>query len=251
MNNEENKSTIRLNRYLAMCGEGARRKVEEFVAAGRVKINGEIVTEPGRQVAPGDRVEFDGRLIAPVKLTYLIYHKPRGLLCAVEDSREQTVIDVLPTSFDALRLFPVGRLDRDSEGLLILTNDGLFAQELIHPSKGTTKTYEVELRKPLTEEKLIEWSHGVEGDVEGEKRFLKPLSVRRLGRKPLQCCFEVVLGEGVKREIRVMARALDNDVRQLKRTKIGKLELKNLPAGEFIETSLDQLWKYVMEGHTV
>ena len=128
MNNEENKSTIRLNRYLAMCGEGARRKVEEFVAAGRVKINGEIVTEPGRQVAPGDRVEFDGRLIAPVKLTYLIYHKPRGLLCAVEDSREQTVIDVLPTSFDALRLFPVGRLDRDSEGLLILTNDGLFAQ---------------------------------------------------------------------------------------------------------------------------
>ena len=158
---------------------------------------------------------------------------------------------MLPTSFDELRLFPVGRLDRDSEGLLILTNDGLFAQELIHPSKGTTKTYEVELRKPLSEEKLREWTQGVEGDVEGEDRFLRPLSVRRLGCRPLQCWFEVVLGEGVKREIRVMARALGDDVRQLKRTKIGKLELKSLPAGEFVEVSKDELWRYVREGHTV
>lgn len=247
----EDRETVRLNRYLAMCGAGARRKVEEFVTEGRVKINGEVVTEPGRQVASGDRVELDGKPVSPTRLTYLIYHKPRGLLCAVEDSREQTVIDVLPTSFDELRLFPVGRLDRDSEGLLILTNDGLFAQELIHPSKGTTKTYEVELRKPLSEEKLREWTQGVEGDVEGEDRFLRPLSVRRLGRRPLQCWFEVVLGEGVKREIRVMARALGDDVRQLKRTKIGKLELKSLPAGEFVEVSKDELWRYVREGHTV
>lgn len=247
----DNKNTVRLNRYLAMCGLGARRKVEEFVTDGRVKINGEVVTEPGRQVSASDQVEFDGKNVAPTKLTYLIYHKPRGLLCAVEDSRVQTVIDALPTSYDALRLFPVGRLDRESEGLLILTNDGMFAQELIHPSKGTTKTYEVELRRPLPEEKLVEWTQGVEGDVEGEDRFLRPLSVRRLGRSPLQCWFEVVLGEGVKREIRVMARALGNDVRQLKRTRIGKLELKNLPAGEFVEVSKDELWHYVRDGHTV
>ena len=247
----DNKNTVRLNRYLAMCGLGARRKVEEFVTDGRVKINGEVVTEPGRQVSASDQVKFDGKNVAPTKLTYLIYHKPRGLLCAVEDSRVQTVIDALPTSYDALRLFPVGRLDRESEGLLILTNDGMFAQELIHPSKGTTKTYEVELRRPLPEGKLVEWTQGVEGDVEGEDRFLRPLSVRRLARSPLQCWFEVVLGEGVKREIRVMARALGNDVRQLKRTRIGKLELKNLPAGEFVEVSKDELWHYVRDGHTV
>ena len=123
--------TIRLNRYLAMCGAGARRKVEEFITAGRVRINGETVTEPGRQVAPGDVVELDGRELSPVEPTYLIFNKPKGVLSAVEDSRERTVIDILPPSMDRLRLFPVGRLDRDSEGLIILTNDGMFSQELI------------------------------------------------------------------------------------------------------------------------
>ena len=121
--------TIRLNRYLAMCGAGARRKVEEFITAGRVRINGEIVDEPGRQVAPGDVVELDGRELSPVEPTYLIFNKPKGVLSAVEDSRERTVIDILPPSMDRLRLFPVGRLDRDSEGLIILTNDGMFSQE--------------------------------------------------------------------------------------------------------------------------
>lgn len=248
MNNDgEGNRNIRLNRFLAMCGAGARRKVEDFITAGRVTINGEVVTEPGRRVAPDDIVMFDDNPMMPVKPTYLIYHKPKGLLCAVEDSREQTVIDVLPTTMDPLRLFPVGRLDRDSEGLIILTNDGMFAQELIHPSNGTTKTYEVELRHPLSEELLIKWIKG----VEAEGHFLKPLSVRRMARKPMQCCFEVVLGEGIKREIRVMARALDNDVRKLFRRKIGRLALKDLPAGEFVEATKDQLWRYVRNGYTV
>ena len=100
--------TVRLNRYLAMCGAGARRKVEEFITAGRVRINGEIVNEPGRQVAPGDVVELDGRELSPVEPAYLIFNKPKGVLSAVEDSRERTVIDILPPSMDRLRLFPVG-----------------------------------------------------------------------------------------------------------------------------------------------
>ena len=243
----DSKETVRLNRFLAMCGIGARRKVEEFITAGRVAINGEVVTEQGRQVSFSDKVLFDGAEVSPVTPTYLIYHKPKGLLCAVEDSREQTIIDVLPTSMDHLRLFPVGRLDRESEGLIILTNDGMFSQELIHPSNGTSKTYEVELRKPLDEEKLIEWTNGVA--VEG--RLLKPISVKRIGWKPLHCWFEVVLGEGIKREIRMMARALDNDVRKLLRRKIGKLELRNLPAGEFISVSKDELWSYIRNGKIV
>ena len=239
--------TIRLNRYLAMCGAGARRKVEEFITAGRVRINGETVTEPGRQVAPGDVVELDGRELSPVEPTYLIFNKPKGVLSAVEDSRERTVIDILPPSMDRLRLFPVGRLDRDSEGLIILTNDGMFSQELIHPRNGFTKTYEVELRRSMDEPTLIRWTKGV--DAEGV--FLKPLSVRRLARNPMQCWFEVVLGEGIKREIRLMARALGNDVRRLLRRKIGKLTLKTLPAGEFISVDRETLWRYIKEGKTV
>lgn len=239
--------SVRLNRYMAMCGAGARRKVEEFITAGRVKINGETVTEPGRQVEPDDKVEFDGKDLSPVKETYLIFNKPAGILSAVEDSREQTVIDILPPAMDKLRLFPVGRLDRDSEGLIILTNDGMFSQELIHPSNGFTKTYDVELRKPLDEDKLIEWTNG----VAAEGRVLKPISVRRQGRSPLHCCFEVVLGEGIKREIRLMARALDNDVRRLKRRKIGKLALKDLKPGEYISVDKETLWDYIKNGHTV
>lgn len=239
--------SVRLNRYLAMCGAGARRKVEEYITAGRVKLNGVIVSEPGRQVFPGDQVELDGRAVSPVEQRYLIFNKPQGVLSAVEDSCERTVIDILPPELDRFRLFPVGRLDRDSEGLLILTNDGIFSQELIHPRNGFTKTYEVELRRPLDEERLIRWGQG----VQTEEHFLKPLAVRRLARNPLQCWFEVVLGEGVKREIRLMARALDNDVRRLLRRKIGRLVLKELPPGEFISVERDVLWDYIKNGKTV
>ncbi len=241
------KNSTRLNRYLALCGIGARRKVEEFILAGKVCVNGEVVTEPGRQVAGSDRVTFEGKDISPVEQKYLIFNKPRGVLCAVEDSREQTVIDILPTEMDKFRLFPVGRLDRESEGLIILTNDGMFSQELIHPSMGITKTYEVELRSPLPEEKLIEWTRG----VEAEGFFLKPISVRRIGRRPLQCWFEVVLGEGIKREIRLMVRSLENDVRRLVRRKIGRLELRELPSGSFISVSKEELWSYIKNGKIV
>ncbi|HQA53995.1 MAG TPA: pseudouridine synthase [Synergistaceae bacterium] len=240
-------NSIRLNRYLAMCGIGARRKAEEHILAGKVSVNGEVVTEPGRQVGPSDTVTFEGKAVSPVEQKYLIFNKPRGVLCAVEDDREQTVIDILPTEMDRFRLFPVGRLDRDSEGLIILTNDGMFSQELIHPSKGIAKTYEVELRTPLPEDKLIEWTRG----VEAEGLFLKPISVRRIGRRPLQCWFEVVLGEGIKREIRLMVRALGNDVRRLIRRKIGKLELRELESGSFISVGREELWSYIRNGKIV
>lgn len=241
------KETIRLNRYLALCGVGARRKVEEFIVSGRVKINGEVVTEPGRQVAGSDLVEFDGRALTRVMPAYIIYNKPAGILSAVEDSRERTIIDALPPSLDSLRLFPVGRLDRDSEGLIILTNDGMFSQELIHPSAGIAKTYEVELRQPLPDELLLKWKEG----VMAEDRFLKPIAVRRIDEIPQGRCFEVMLGEGIKREIRLMARALGNDVRRLRRRKIGKLELRDLPAGEFIRVSKEELWRFIRGGKIV
>lgn len=241
------KETIRLNRYLALCGVGARRKVEEFITSGRVKINGVVVTEPGRQVAEGDIVEFDGAELALVAPTYLIFNKPAGVVSAVEDSRERTVIDILPPSMDHLRLFPVGRLDRDSEGLIILTNDGMFSQELIHPSAGISKTYEVELRAPLSEELLIKWREGLV--IEG--RLLKPISVNRMDKPPEGRCFEVALAEGIKREIRLMARELGNDVRRLMRRRIGRLELRWLPAGEFLSVSKEELWRFIKNGKIV
>ncbi|MDD4159574.1 MAG: pseudouridine synthase [Synergistaceae bacterium] len=243
----ESKNSIRLNRYLALCGIAARRKAEEHILAGKVTINGEVAAEPGRQVEESDIVLFEGKEISPVEKKYLIFNKPCGILSAVEDSRERTVIDILPPEMDKYRLFPVGRLDRESEGLMILTNDGIFSQELIHPSKGITKTYEVQLRNPMPEDKLIEWTKGVECDG----IFLKPLSVRRIGRRPLQCWFEVVLGEGIKREIRLMVRSLDNDVRRLIRRKIGSLELRELTSGSNISVTREELWSYIKNGKIV
>lgn len=245
--NKTHKETVRLNRWLALCGLGARRKVEEFIISGRVKMNGELVTEPGRQVAPGDVVEFDGQLLSMVTPTYLIFNKPAGILSAVEDSRERTVIDILPPRFDHLRLFPVGRLDRDSEGLLILTNDGVFSQELIHPSAGIIKTYEVELNRSLPDVFLDKWRDG----VVAEGRFLKPIAVNRMDKIPQGYCFEVALGEGVKREIRLMVRVFNNSVRRLKRIKLGKLELRRLPSGEYISVSKEQLWRFIVDGEIV
>lgn len=230
-----------------MCGVAARRKAEEYIASGRVSINGITVTEPGRQVFPQDTVEFDGTALTVSEKKYLILNKPRGVISAAWDARERTVIDILPPSYGAYRLFPVGRLDRDSEGLIILTNDGDFSQKLIHPSNGFSKTYHVELRRPLEEPDLIRWCAG----VEYEESFLKPLSVRRMGRHPLGQWFEVVLAEGIKREIRMMARALGNDVRKLYRIKIGKLTLKKLPVGEFMEIDRDTLWHYIKNGGLV
>lgn len=243
----EAKNTIRLNRFLAMCGIGARRKVEAYIDAGRVTVNGRLIFEPAYQVSPDDIVMFDDLPVAPVKLTYLIFNKPKGILSAVEDSREQTVIDILPPELDPLRLFPVGRLDRESEGLLLLTNDGMFSQQIIHPSAGITKTYEVELRKPLGEEQLIEWTKGVNADGQ----FLKPQAVRRLARKPMQCWFEVVLNEGIKREIRLMVRTLGNDVRHLIRRKIGKLVLSELQPGEYVSVSKEKLFDYIKNGKEI
>ncbi len=241
------KNTVRLNRFLAMCGIGARRKVESFIDGGRVTVNGRIIFDPGHQVKHDDIVMFDDLPVAPVQQTYLIFNKPKGILSAVEDSREQTVIDILPPELDHLRLFPVGRLDRESEGLLLLTNDGMFSQQIIHPSAGITKTYEVELRKPLAEQQLIEWSKGVDADG----IFLKPQAVRRLSRKPMQCWFEVVLNEGIKREIRLMVRTLGNDVRHLIRRKIGKLVLKDLQPGEYVSVSKEKLLDYVKNGKEI
>lgn len=241
------KDSVRLNRFLAMCGVGARRKVEAYIDAGRVTVNGKLIFEPAYQVTADDIVMFDDLPVAPVKLTYLIFNKPAGILSAVEDSREQTVIDILPTELDELRLFPVGRLDRESEGLLLLTNDGMFSQEIIHPRGGITKTYEVELRKPLAEPQLIEWAHGVHADG----KFLKPQAVRRLARRPMQCWFEVVLNEGIKREIRLMVRTLGNDVRHLIRRKIGKLVLNDLQPGEYISVSKEKLLDYIKNGKVI
>lgn len=238
---------VRLNRYIALCGECSRRKADLLIEAGRVSVNGSTVTDFSFRVREGDRVSVDGDRISPAKKTYVILNKPRGILSAVSDKRDKTVIDILPDRLKGLGLFPAGRLDKDSEGLIILTNDGIFSQNLIHPSKGHLKTYEVRLRSELGEDGLRNWRGGLA--VDG--KLIKPVSVSRISRKPEGLWYEVVLAEGVKREIRLMAEALGNRVTKLFRRKIGKLELRKLKSGEYLEVDGVELKRYIKRGKIV
>ena len=218
---------MRINRFLAACGVAGRRTCDKLVAEGRVKVNGKIV-ELGYEVEDGDRIEVDGKLVTLKKNEYYILHKPKGYLSTVTDDRgRKTVMDILGEGVG--RVYPVGRLDYDSEGLLILTTDGDLAQHLTHPSNEVSKTYVAKVEGTLKESDLNPIRSGIEIDgrmtnkcrahiIETNKEFTR---------------VELTLKEGRNREIRKMFAAIGREVILLKRTKIGELTLRGLARGEF------------------
>lgn len=238
---------MRLNKYLALCGVGSRRKVEEFIFAGRVVCGGYQVTEPGYDVPDGQIVTVDDIEVHPEKKIYMVLHKPRGYICAVTDRKYPVVLDLLPRKYDYYRLFPVGRLDLQSEGLLMLTNDGDFSQEMIHPRAGITKEYEVLLDRIPQPEDLKK----MRGGTYYENRPLRPVSIDFISRVPEGRWLCFVLNEGVKREVRIMAALANLNVQVLFRRKIGKMELRQLKSGCAREYTADQLRKMIKFGGIV
>ena len=232
---------IRLNRYLAMCGLGARRKVEEIIASGLVKVDGKVVLMPAYRVDEENEVSVDGSPVQPESKVYVVMNKPAGWVCSVSDPFDPVITDLLPEKFRSVRLFPVGRLDRETEGLLILTNDGAFAQEVLHPSRNILREYHALLDREINGKAVKNWLSGIELDG----RLLKPSSVRILDREPSGRWVSVVIAEGVKREVRRMAQSLGFEVEVLVRKRIGKMELKELPAGQFVEMSRGELWNAI------
>ena len=239
---------MRLNAFLAECGVAARRKTVAYILEGRVRVNGKIVLMPYFQVAPeNDAVECDGRSLSILPKKYFAINKPVGVVCAVTDKYDPVVVDLLPASLRALRVFPVGRLDRESEGLLILTNDGSFAQDLQHPSKGVTKEYEVLLNLEINELQLRRWRNGFE--IDG--RRVKPVSVDVVQKEPRSRWVRVVIKEGLKREVREMANLAGFGVFALIRRKIGGLVLRRLKIGSFVELSFYDMCTKIFEGGSV
>jgi 23S rRNA pseudouridine2605 synthase len=237
---------MRLNRFIASCGVASRRKADELMMEGRVEVDGRVETSLGRVLDGPADVRIDGTPISPARKVYIIMNKPRGVLSAVSDRREETVMDLLPDFYRGLGIFPVGRLDKESEGLLVLTNDGKFAQELIHPSHGVRRTYSVLLRRNIDEKMMNEWAGGV--IIDG--RLAKPLALSPVGEAPWKA-FEVTLGEGFKREIRLMVLALGNRVASLRRIRIGNLFLRKLPLGAFNEYNYDEIKRMIRDGGEV
>jgi 23S rRNA pseudouridine2605 synthase len=233
----------RLNKYIASCGVSSRRKADDLISAGCVTVDGLPERSLGRVLAGGERVCVNGLDIAPARHVYIVMNKPRGVISAASDLRCETVIDLLPEHYRTLRVFPAGRLDKESEGLIILTNDGQFAQEVIHPSSGIKRSYSVTLRRDLDENGVDEWRGGVV--IDGRRAC--PLEVSPIDGVP-GTRFLVVLGEGFKREIRLMALALGNRVFRLQRIGIGNLFLDKLPVGAHNEYNYAAIKKMIYEG---
>jgi 23S rRNA pseudouridine2605 synthase len=213
---------VRLNKFLASCAVGSRRKCDELIQAGRVEVNGSPCLNMGTRVTPADHVRVDGKRVRPKENVVIIFHKPRGYVCTREDELgRETIYELLPQSLRSLH--HVGRLDRDSEGLLILTNDGDLSQQLMHPSKSVEKEYLVTANQAFQNEHLDQFLEGVY-TPEGK---LKAKAIERLSPRRIK----VVLDHGAKRQIRVMFEALGYQVTKLLRVRIGGLWLGDLEPG--------------------
>jgi 23S rRNA pseudouridine2605 synthase len=221
---------VRLNAYLARAGVASRRRADELIKAGRVNVNG----EPGRlntYVDSGDRVEVDGRPVAPQKLAYVLLHKPAGVVTTASDPQGRpTVVDLVDHE---VRVVPVGRLDADTTGVLLLTNDGPLAHRLAHPRYGVEKVYEVDLDGDVTEEALRRLRTGVELD-DGPTA---PARARRRGARRI----ELTLHEGRKHQVKRMCEAVGLPVAGLHRTAYAGLTLGDLPPGAWRELDPDEL----------
>ncbi len=219
---------MRINKYLASAGLGSRRKCEEFVTSGRVMINGKVETNLAFDVSEKDVVKVDGsKIYLPESFTYLMMHKPKGYLTTVSDDRNRkTVMELLPDEFK--NLMPIGRLDYNSEGLLLFTNDGQTAQKVMKPDRMVEKTYLVKVEGEVSGENIEEMEKGVEL-INGMK--YKPCQIKILNIADRKTKLEVKITEGKNREIRKIFDKFGYNVIFLKRVAIGKIKLGGLTRG--------------------
>jgi 23S rRNA pseudouridine2605 synthase len=220
---------IRLQKFLADCGVASRRKAEEMIESGAVRVNGQTVPL-GTKINPdADKVTVHGKRVVQKKgNTYVMLHKPRGFVTTMNDEMGRKCVAELVENVEA-RVYPVGRLDRDSEGLLLMTDDGAFAQMLMHPSRHIGKTYRVTVRPSINEDQITALSTGMM--IEGYRTA--PADVRIVTREPERVVLEIVLYEGRNRQIRKMCEALGLEVARLKRTAIGNVKLGMLKPGDW------------------
>ena len=220
---------IRLQKYISRCGRASRRQAEALMLDGRVRVNGELVAELGTRIVPGrDTVQVDDDVLELTAVRWIAFHKPTGVLTTRKDPHGGlTVYDVLPEECSALRY--VGRLDRESEGLLILTNDGDVAHGIQHPSRQVERVYRVVVTGTLAQSKCAVLLRGVQLE-DGVARFS---SLDVLKREEFRTTIEVVLTEGRKREVRRMLNAIGHGVLRLVRIRFGPIKLGELPVGEW------------------
>lgn len=220
---------VRLQKHLSTCGVASRRKAEELIAAGKVKVNGHIAALGDKVDPKRDKVTVRGKTVVAVKeKVYIMLHKPRGYVTTMNDELgRKNVADLVKDV--GVKVFPVGRLDRNSEGLLIMTNDGELANILTHPSSHVNKTYRVTVGGEVDDETVEKLSSGI--DLDGRKTL--PCDVFVIERKSDRTVLVFVIHEGRNRQIRRMCEAVDLEVLRLKRTEIAGVKLGMLPRGSW------------------
>lgn len=228
---------MRINKYIAHSGYTSRRKADDLIIKGKVKINGEIISEPGYKVVDGDRVEVYGEILSLEKKFYMKLYKPTGFITSNFDPFNKKDLNDL-VKIDE-RFFAAGRLDKDSEGLLIITNDGDFTNNLIHPKFKLDKEYIVKIDKKLTKNQEISFEKGL--DIgNGEKT--SDAKLEYLGNNT----YRVIIHQGYNRQIRRMFNVFKANVINLRRIRIGKIELSDLREKEYRYFNKEEL-KFVEE----
>ena len=222
----ENDNRERLVKFLSSAGAASRRAAGELVKSGRVTVNGRVVLEPGTRLAPGDQVTLDGTPVHPPESRlYIMLHKPRGYVCTNSDPHaEHKAVDLIRLD-PPVRLFSAGRLDKESEGLILFSNDGAYVEELTHPRHEILKQYHVRLTRDLSAAELERIRTGIADDGD----ILRVRAIDRIG----PACYRITLNEGKKREIRRITAAVGAPTLQLKRVRVGSLELGSLPPGQW------------------
>ncbi|MDO5441634.1 MAG: pseudouridine synthase [Bacillota bacterium] len=228
---------MRINKYIAASGIASRRKADELIAEGKVKVNGAVLKQPGYDVVEGDKVQVDGHLItASEELVYYMLNKPVGYVTTTADEHDRlTVLDLM--SDVTARVYPVGRLDYDSAGLLIMTNDGELSNHIAHPKNKVWKTYMAEVAGQLNLDKIRELQRGVL--VDG--RMTAKAKVKLLKQKGDMSLVEVQIYEGRNRQVRKMFEAVSCKVTFLQRTQVGELKLGRLHEGDYRKLTREEI----------
>jgi 23S rRNA pseudouridine2605 synthase len=219
----------RLQKILAQAGIASRRKCEEFIKQGRVTVDGKIITELGFKVDPGNSIiTFDGHPLIQEEIVYILLNKPNGYVTTLSDPQGRAIVTDLLRGIRQ-RVFPVGRLDFNTEGALILTNDGNFSQLIQHPSHEVNKTYVAIVKGIPSSVKINQLEKGIV--IDGQKTW--PAKVKIIGKKKTESTLELIIHEGKKRQVRKMLAAVGHPVKSLMRTAYGNLKLGNLKPGKY------------------
>lgn len=229
-----NDNKERLQKVMASCGVASRRKCEEYIAAGRVRVNGSVVTELGTKVSKRDRIELDGKELMKQQLVYYVLYKPTGYLTAVTDKLgRRVVMDLIDSETKKTRIFPIGRLDYDTSGVLLLTNDGDLSYRLTRSAKEIEKVYQVRVNGIIDQPAVTKLIKGVMIDGKMTKRA--KVEILDIDKENTSTLLKLTITEGRNRQVRKMCEAVGYEVKKLKRVSFGGVTLDGLGVGEYRE----------------